>query len=106
MALASPRFVRCGGSAPTPGSSTYLTNQPLLGVINGINTTFTTGSKFVHDALRPEQVYLRGKRLREGAGNDYLAAESGGAGTGYDTIVLAQAPLTPDNLLIDYHLAP
>jgi hypothetical protein len=74
------------------------------GVVGGGNTVFTTPDKFVHDGTANEAVYLRGKRVLEGLGNDYVASESGGVGTGYDTVTFAVAPLAFDNILIDYFL--
>ena len=37
--------------------------------------------------------------------DDYMVAESGGPGTGYDTIILNIAPLSNDHLFADYILA-
>jgi hypothetical protein len=106
MGISSPRFVSCagggGGGGATP--SNLRTNVALLGTIDGVNTVFTTPDTFVHDGTTNEAVYLRGKRVLEGIGNDYTASESGGPGTGYDTITFTQAPKTPDNVLIDYYI--
>ena len=102
-----PSFVGCDSGA-TPGGdipASLRTNVIALGLINGVNTVFTTPDNFTHDGVTDEAVYLRGKRLLEGASNDYTAVESGGAGTGYDTIVLARAPKPGDNLLLDYYVA-
>jgi hypothetical protein len=52
--------------------------------------------------MNNEMVYLRGLRLLEGAGNDYVASESGGAGTGYDTLTFSRAPRVDDNVFVDY----
>lgn len=94
----------CDDSSTTTASS-YKTNVAPSGTVNGINTVFTTPEDFVHDGTQDEQVYLRGLRRCEGAGNDYVASESGGVGTGYDTITFATAPKTGDLILIDYHVA-
>ena len=59
------------------------------GVIDGANTTFVTTKYFVPATL---QVYYNGQRLREGASNDYTVSESGGIGSGFDTIELTFAP--------------
>ena len=103
-----PSFIGCDdGGGVTPGIPSDLrTNVLALGVINGTNTVFSTPDNFVHDGVTDERVYLRGKRLLEGAGNDYTAVESGGVGTGYDTIVFARAPKPGDNILLDYYVAP
>jgi hypothetical protein len=72
------------------------------GVKNGVNTVFTLPEIVVISALR---VYFNGKRLHEGAVHDYTTSESGGAGTGYDTITLANPPLSFDHVLCDYATA-
>lgn len=73
------------------------------GLINNSNTVFTTANDFQAGS---EKVFYNGERLREGAGNDYTISESGGSGTGFDTITLAFAPKAapgnPDVLLVDY----
>ena len=85
-----------------PGEG-QVTGEVPSGAIDNVNTDFTTSNDF-----RPgsERVYYNGERLQSGAGNDYTISESGGFGTGFDTIVLAFAPKpapgNPDVLLIDY----
>ena len=75
------------------------------GDVDGVNTSFTVSpDKFLHLPGYSERVYLRGLRLLEGVGNDYVASESGGPGTGYDTITLRAAPLSGDTILLDYYL--
>lgn len=80
------------------------TGVHLTGPIDGLNTVFTAPDLFVHDGTSNEMVYLRGLRLREGVGNDYVASESGGVGSGYDTITLARPPRVNDVLLVDYYV--
>ena len=63
---------------------------------------FTSALKFMHGAVDAEVVYYNGQRLLEGTGNDYIAVESGGIGTGYDTISLTFVPRPGSNWLIDY----
>jgi hypothetical protein len=92
----SRQLIGCSAQAPLK------TGVSLLGSVDGVNTVFTTPDKFTHDGVSDEMVYLRGLRLRSGAGNDYTVSESGGAGTGYDTITFASAPRSGDNLFIDY----
>lgn len=77
------------------------------GLINGLNTTYVTANKFVFIAGEVvPAVYYNGQRLTYGNTADFVVAESGGLGTGYDTIVLAWAPrddgATFDRLLVDY----
>lgn len=108
MTIAHPDFDGCdggGGGGVTPDIPTALrTNVVPLGTVNGVNTVFTTPDNFVHDGVTNEAVFLRGLRRSEGAGNDYVASESGGAGTGYDTITFARAPKTGDNIVLDYYI--
>lgn len=79
-----------------------LYNQPLLGTINGANAVFTTARPFVRVGGYTEAVHLRGLRRSEGVAEDYQAVESGGSGTGYDTVVFLNPPRVGDILLIDY----
>lgn len=79
---------------------------PLSGVQNGSNVSFTTPVKFLH--ISPyflERVYVNGQRLLEGAAKDYQVSESGGVGTGYDTVTFAFPPVSADILLIDFYEA-
>lgn len=71
----------------------------LVGTINGSNLVFTTPDEFVHATLR---VFYNGVRVHEP--EDYAASESGGPGTGFDTVtfVAGFAPKTGDRLLADY----
>ena len=85
-----------------PGSGRRI-GDPVVGVVNGANVTFTTVVNFVHEVPGDSiAVYFNGVRLLEGAGNDYTVSESGGLGTGYDTLTLAVPPITSDNILVDY----
>jgi len=92
-------------SVTETAASTRVYGEVLTGAINDSNTVFTTASDFTPGS---EAVYFNGVRQREGAGNDYVRSESGGAGTGYDTITFAVAPRDrpgsrPDDVVtIDY----
>lgn len=77
--------------------------QPVAGTVNGMNTVFTVAETFIHDGSTDEAVYLRGLARDEGVGKDYVASESGGIGTGYDTITFTQAPRPGDVILITYY---
>jgi hypothetical protein len=68
-----------------------------------VNTVFTTARPFIHTTDLEESVYLRGVRRCEGSGFDYEAVESGGLGTGFDTVVFTTPPKTGDILLVDYY---
>jgi len=81
-----------------------LVGQPFLGPVDGANTVFTTQRKFLRAGGLREAVYLRGLRRLDGS-NDYSVAESGGAGTGYDTIIFSVAPKVGDHLTLDYYPA-
>lgn len=76
-------------------------NIPLVGARDGVNTVFTTPNLFVRTPFE-EVVYYNGVVQEEGVGNDYVVSESGGAGTGYDTITLSVAPYSWEKLTIDY----
>ena len=77
---------------------------PLLGTIDGANTVFTTDEKFVVDGQNDPAVYFQGQRQEPGATSDYVLSESGGVGTGFDTITFAFAPPTTSNLSVDYYV--
>lgn len=88
---------RLGGA----GGGRYY-KQTLGGAINGANTTFTTTVAFVHGGVGTEKLYYNGVLLEEGLGCDYEAQESGGAGTGFDTIEMLFTPKAGDKLAIDF----
>ena len=77
--------------------------EELIGLIDGANTTFTSSMNFDRTRLGHEEwVLYNGQWMREGVGNDYVASESGGVGTGYDTIVTIFVPRPGDVLEIIY----
>lgn len=85
--------------------SRYRTEQGLVGAMNGTNTTFTTpsGDRFVHNLpFLTIAVYYNGLRLS--LLDDYMLVESGGPGTGFDTVLMSIAPVPPDHLTADYVL--
>jgi hypothetical protein len=67
-------------------------NVPMIGIINGINRIFSIPipDKFIngsfHGNIFKIQVFHNGRELDETI--DYIVSESGGVGTGYDTIIL------------------
>lgn len=63
---------------------------------------FTVPIDFKHGGVDTEILSYNGQRLIEGSGNDYVASESGGVGTGYDTITLEFTPRPASNWRIDY----
>lgn len=92
---------------PAPASDTvrlsrFKVEVPLLGPKDHGNLVFTTPDKFLPTTVA---VYFNGVRIRRGVGEDYLVSESGGPGTGYDTITLlepSQAPYPTEQLFADY----
>ena len=81
----------------------YRTGQGLLGPKTGLNYTFIVpgGEKFVHNLpFLTIAVYFNG--VRQTFIDDYAIIESGGAGTGFDTVVMNVAPLYFDHLTADY----
>lgn len=70
-----------------------LENIILNGAIDDVNTIFTIPSGFfVQNIIHQIVVYLNG--VRQLLSQDYLVAESGGPGTGFDTVILFRAPET------------
>lgn len=86
------------GEGGTAGGRYF--NQPLSAT--GNPQIFTTAIPFKHGGVDDEAVLYNGQRLKEGAANDYVASESGGAGTGYDTITLTFVPMAGAEWLIDF----
>ena len=85
----------------------YRTEQDLIGVIDGINTSYTLprGEKFVQETPYIQIVlYCNGIRLH--LWDDYFVLESQGGGTGYDTVLLVEPPRPGDKLIADYVVVP
>ena len=80
------------------GEAEYRYNQYLVGTKDGVNTTFMTPEKF-RTLL---QVTWNGRELDEGA--DFTKSESGGAGTGFDTLELlyTKPPISTSVLKASY----
>ncbi len=77
--------------------------QTLMGARDGTNVTFTTpgGEHYVQNLpFFGIHVYLNGMRLA--LLDDYVTVESQGPGTGFDTVVLNEAPYADDHLFVDY----
>ena len=92
-----------GGSLPVVFKQAIHLN----GTLDGINRIFTVPSpdKFVQGDLENSEFSIilmhNGKRLEEGI--DYIVSESGGVGTGYDTVIfIAFAPTDRSRILADY----
>lgn len=87
-------------------SSRFRAAQNLVGVRNALNLVFTTPSqeKYAHNLpFFTIAVFYNGVRLT--LLDDYMVVESGGLGTGFDTIVMSEAPYPDDHLLADYIIA-
>ena len=69
------------------------TGKELLGTIDGSNKIFTVpgSEKFVQQGSVTITVYVNGSRQDIA---DYTVSESGGAGTGYDTVTFDTAPVS------------
>jgi len=91
-----------GGGYARPDSGTFRFNVAPAGVQNGVNTVYTAPENFDDNTI---QVHVNGMRMAKGASNDYTTSESGGVGTGYDTVTLVFAPIAEDQLLFDYAVA-
>jgi len=80
----------------------------LVGSKDGVNRIFTTPEKFMHDPTigLTIDVWHNGRRLMQGLNpsvGDYSVSESGGLGTGFDTINLYTfAPIERSCLVADY----
>jgi len=92
-----------------PLSSVRRTGINLIGPINGSNRTFTTPEKFLRANGASIDLFHNGRRLAEATssdprGGDFVASESGGLGTGFDTIVLLTfAPVAGRSVILaDY----
>ena len=105
------------GPAGPPGApgigvdtSLFREDEQLVGVIDGVNRTYTLpyGDKaLVADPGLKIKVYYNGQRLHEGLANDYVVHESGGPGTGYDTVELLHvSPKPGDIVTADYIKKP
>lgn len=81
-------------------------NKPVVGLINGVNLVFTLpfGDKGLVEAAGVTiEVNYNGQGLLDGAGNDVLLSESGGMGTGFDTITFIHfPPISGDNVTVTY----
>jgi hypothetical protein len=73
----------------------------LTGSIDGANTTFTTPEAFLQSPPNYSiAVYYNGQRIF--LNDDFTVQESGGIGTGYDTVETLFTPKAGDKLWADY----
>lgn len=99
-------------SSQTSDTTVFRFGAPLLGDLDGVNREFHTSDKFDHGTAsgRTIVVWHNGRLLQQASRSDptlgdYTVAESGGAGTGFDTIMLLSfAPVGTSTLLANYTL--
>ena len=73
-------------------------NVELLGLKDGINRAFTTPADFLPNT---QSIWHNGRKLHPAL--DYLISESGGPGTGYDTVTMVSLiPVSHSLLTADY----
>lgn len=73
----------------------------LTGAVNGSNTTFTTPDFFRQNPPNFSiAVYYNGQRIL--LNDDFTVQESGGIGTGYDTVNTLFTPKSGDKIWADY----
>lgn len=75
----------------------------VTGTQNGSNVVFIVPDKFLYTTENKITVYLNG--VRQQVAENFLIAESGGPGTGYDTIIFIEAPRSKDVIRVDYFKA-
>lgn len=94
--------ILCGLVVSGPSIGIRFYNETPSGAIDGVNTDYLVSQRFFANR---ESVYLNGVRQKPGATCDYVRLESGGSGTGFDTIRFVHfAPIPGDSILIDYDL--
>lgn len=94
-----------GGGGITEIPFIFKQGQELIGVKDGINPIFTTPDNFIQGIFGNNEFRIlirhNGRALQEGT--DYIVSESGGIGTGYDTIIFkCTLPDEDDEVVIDY----
>lgn len=79
----------------------------LVGLVNGVNTIFTIPiGTWIQSSPYKIIVYKNG--VKQVLGDDYSIAESGGPGTGYNTVIFTvppeSIPAPPDVMTADYYI--
>jgi len=86
-------------------------NAPVTGTFDGTNRTFMTAQKFVHAHGVSIDIFHNGRRLVETSVpdprlGDFFCAESGGPGSGFDTVILLSfSPSAGSALVADFQVA-
>jgi hypothetical protein len=100
------------GILPLVSIGARKTGVILVGPLNGTNRVFHTPDKYLHAMGVSLDVFHNGRRLLEAQTpdvrqGDFFCSESGGAGTGFDTInLLSFVPVGKSALVADYQIAP
>lgn len=94
-----------GGGEPADIPFLFRQSQELIGLKNGTNPIFTTPDKFIEGTYGNNEFHIlirhNGRTLQEGT--DYIVAEGGGPGTGFDTIIFkCTLPDEDSELVVDY----
>lgn len=93
-----------GGSGPSILSFAFKQGISLIGDIDGANRTFRTPEVFINSTYGNNKFSIlvrhNGRVLAENS--DYFVAEGGGAGTGFNTIILTFSPGINSIILADY----
>jgi hypothetical protein len=83
-----------GGGGSASLNFTFMQGQELIGTIDGSNRIFTTTHRFINGTWGNNEfrieIFHNGRKLV--LTTDYIIAESGGPGTGYDTIIFTFTP--------------
>lgn len=87
------------------GYPAELVQRALVGAQDGVNTEYRTQEYFLPETIK---TFRNGIRQHRGSGWDYTVSESGGPGTGYDTVTFGPEfpPLDWEDLYADYVPAP
>lgn len=92
------------GVVPATGDSIiFKQDVNIIGTQDSFNVVFTVPEKFLYTTLHKLTFYING--VRQAISTNFMIAESGGVGTGYDTIICNEAPDPQDILLVDYYPA-
>lgn len=76
-------------------------NQELIGTKNGSNRFFQTPTKFLYNSVNSPMIDINGKSAY--FGKDILSfTESGGPGTGFDTVEFIRPPKKNHELFATY----
>lgn len=96
-----------GGGGSAQLNFTFMQGMSLIGNIDGNNRIFTTQHNFINGTWGLNEFRIRiehnGRTLAHTF--DYIIAESGGPGTGYNTIILNFVPAARSVLIADYIVA-